>query len=40
MEAHVALMSGTRVVRETSESHFQTVYGTVSAVNCKLVKRF
>lgn len=38
MEAHTALMSGTRMVGKTSESHFQTVYGAASAVNCKAVK--
>lgn len=39
MEAHTALMSGTRMVGKTSESHFQTVYGAASAVNCKAVKK-
>lgn len=37
-EAHAALMSSTHVVGKTSESHFQSVYGRASAVNCTAVK--
>lgn len=37
-EAHAALMSSTHVVGKTSESHFQSVYGSASAVNCKAIK--
>lgn len=38
MEALNALMSGACMVKETSESHFQTVYGAASALNYKAAK--